>query len=156
MRKKSSRQMHIWAVLCHLLALLWIPLAGLIFLGIPLYLPFFNILGPLIIWLWKRSNSPWVDLQGRESLNFQLSLVIYSLIIIFISLLLVILTCVINLIISHSDHHVDVDNVFGMLSSILFGLIFMIAILQAILVPFAALKAYKGKYYRYPLTIRFL
>ena len=70
--------------------------------------------------------------------------------------MLVILTCVINLIVSHSDNHVDVDNVFAMLSSILFGLIFMIAILQAILVPFTALKAYVGKYYRYPLIIRFL
>lgn len=62
--------MHIWDVLYHLLALVWIPLAGFIFIGIPLYLPFFNILGPLLIWLWKRSNFLWVNLQGRKSLNF--------------------------------------------------------------------------------------
>ena len=154
MRGKSSRQMRIWAVLCHLSALVWIPLAGLIFMGIPLYLPFLNILAPLIIWLWKKSKFPWVDLQGRESLNFQLSLIIYSLVVIFISLLLVVITCVINLIINRSTNHVD--SVFSILSSILFGLIFLVATLQSILVPFAAWKAYKGQHYRYPFTIRFL
>ncbi|MDJ0619337.1 MAG: DUF4870 domain-containing protein [Calothrix sp. MO_192.B10] len=154
MRGKSSRQMQIWAVLCHLSALLWIPLAGLIFVGIPLYLPFLNILGPLIIWLWKKTKFPWVDLQGRESLNFQLSLVIYSLVVIFFSLLLVVITCGINLIINKSTHHVG--DVFRGLSTILLWLLIFIAIVQLILVNFAAFKAYKGQHYRYPFTMRFL
>jgi uncharacterized Tic20 family protein len=154
MREKSSRQMRIWAALCHLSALVWIPLAGLIFLGIPLYLPFLNILGPLIIWLWKKSKFSWVDLQGRESLNFQLSLLIYSLLVILISLFLVVITCGINLIIHRATNHVD--DVFRVLSTILLGLIFLVAILQIILVNFAAYKAYKGQHYRYPFTIRFL
>jgi len=154
MGEKSSRQMRTWAVLCHLSALLWIPLVGLIFLGIPLYLPFLNILGPLIIWLWKKSKFPWVDLQGRESLNFQLSLAIYSLLVILVSLFLVVITCGINLIINKSTHHLN--DVFSVLSMILLGLIILTAILQIMLVNFAAFKAYKGQYYRYPFTVRFL
>ena len=116
--------------------------------------PFLNILGPLIIWLWKKSKFPWVDLQGRESLNFQLSLAIYSLLVILVSLLLVVITCGINLIINQSNHHVN--DVFSVLSMILLGLIIVTAILQIMLVNFAAFKAYKGQHYRYPFTMRFL
>jgi uncharacterized Tic20 family protein len=34
-------------------------------------------IGPLIIWLIKKDTSPYVDAQGKESLNFQLSILIY-------------------------------------------------------------------------------
>src|SRR4051794_33293223 len=33
---------------------------------------FTSFLGPLIIWLMKKDQSPWVDDQGKESLNFQI------------------------------------------------------------------------------------
>ncbi len=39
----------------------WRRLCGLVFLGIPLYLPR-NILAPLIIWQLKKLQYPWVDL----------------------------------------------------------------------------------------------
>lgn len=55
------------AMLCHLLAL-----SGMI--GVPIG----NILGPLIIWLIKKDESALVDENGKESLNFQLSIIIYS------------------------------------------------------------------------------
>ncbi len=70
MKEKPKQQMRIWAMLCHFSALVgWILLFFLVFLGIPLYLPL-NILPPLIIWHFKKSQYPWIDLQGKESLNF--------------------------------------------------------------------------------------
>ena len=33
-------------------------------------------LGPLIVWLAKRSDSPEIDENGKESLNFQISMLI--------------------------------------------------------------------------------
>lgn len=51
-----------WEVLCHISAF-----AG--FIGIP----FGNIVGPLIVWLLKRAESPSVDAHGRAVLNFQIS-----------------------------------------------------------------------------------
>ena len=53
-------------MLCHLLSLT-------LLIGVPLG----NILGPLIIWLIKRDEDPFVDLCGKESLNFQISMTIY-------------------------------------------------------------------------------
>jgi len=50
-----------WAMLCHLSGL-----AGYV-------VPFGNIFGPLIIWLIKRDQSWFVDDQGKEALNFQIS-----------------------------------------------------------------------------------
>ena len=52
---------------CHLSAL-----SGLL-------IPFGNVLGPLILWQMKRSEFPLVEEHGKESLNFQLSALIYLL-----------------------------------------------------------------------------
>ena len=54
-----------WAMLCHLSAF-----AGYFF-------PFGGIIGPLICWLSRRDESSWVNINGRASLNFQLSILLY-------------------------------------------------------------------------------
>ena len=57
-----------WAMFAHLSALI-----GFI-------IPFGNLLGPLIIWLMKKETSPFVDDQGKESLNFQITMLLASLV----------------------------------------------------------------------------
>lgn len=54
------------AVVMHLLGF-----AGFVF-------PFGNLLGPLILWLVKRTDSPLLDRTGKEVLNFQISYTIYA------------------------------------------------------------------------------
>ena len=89
MRGKIKQQIRIWAMLCHLSAMVaWILLVFVVLIGIPLYLPL-NVLAPLIIWRLKKTQYSWVDFQGKESLNFQLSLTFYVLIVVIISLLIV-------------------------------------------------------------------
>ena len=56
-----------WAMLCHLSTLLSYLAGGLTFLG------------PLICWLMKKDSSRFVDYHGKQSLNFQLNILIYSL-----------------------------------------------------------------------------
>ena len=53
-------------MLCHLLAL-----AGFL-------VPFGNIFGPLGMWLVKKDEFPFVSSEGKESLNFQISVTIYA------------------------------------------------------------------------------
>src|SRR5437763_15332925 len=55
-----------WAMLAHLCG----------FAGY--FIPFGNIIGPLIIWMAKREQYPFVDDQAKEALNFQISLTIYA------------------------------------------------------------------------------
>ena len=69
-----------WAMWCHLSAL-----GGLVF-------PFGNVLGPLVLWLTKRDEIPEVDVNGKEALNFQITMTGASVGVWFVSLLLTIAT----------------------------------------------------------------
>ncbi|MGD1874547.1 MAG: DUF4870 domain-containing protein [Mastigocoleus sp.] len=154
MRDKFVNQMRFWGMLCHLSAIAaWMLVIYLLFIGVPLYLPL-NILAPLMIWRYKKAKYPWIDFQGKESLNFQISLTLYTLAFIIISLLILVIAFALSII--------D-NNIFSQVSIIFNGLLFgsLILILaelsfQLFVVNFAALKAYKGEHYRYPFTIRLL
>jgi len=111
----ASSQARTWDMLCHLTAL-----AGFI-------IPFGNLLGPLLIWLIKKNEIPSVDAHGKESLNFQISILIYAI----ISGILVLVL-------------------------IGFVLLFAVGLMSLICVIIASVKASNGVPYRYPLTIRFL
>src|SRR5207248_10883913 len=65
----SSRDVRTWNVLCKATALdgFFVQWAG-------------HILGQLIVWLAKRSDSAEIDEYGKESLNFQISMLIYNVI----------------------------------------------------------------------------
>src|SRR5438105_7768048 len=56
-----------WNILCHASALL----------GAFFHFPG-HLLGPLIVWLAKRDASPEIDAHGKESLNFQISMLVYN------------------------------------------------------------------------------
>jgi len=79
-------QSRTWAMFCHLSALAWIPLAVL---GLPL--PFASILAPLILWAIRREQSEFIDYHGRESMNFQISMFIYGLIIAIVAFILLVI-----------------------------------------------------------------
>ncbi len=112
---RPPQEARTWAMLCHLSSYL-----GYVF-------PFGHILGPLAVWLFKGEKFPLVDDQGKESLNFQLSITIYLL----------------------------VAAIF-ILVVIGFALIALIAVFHFIVVIIAAVRAKDGEKYRYPLTIRFV
>jgi len=68
-QSEEQKNHRMWAMFCHL--------SGLLFLtGIP----FANILGPLVIWLIKKNEMPLVNENGKEALNFQISMTIYALV----------------------------------------------------------------------------
>lgn len=120
----TSRQAYTWGMLCHLSALLgflWFPLSSL------MPLPFGHLLGPLVFWLLKKNDYPFVDEQGKESLNFQLSMTIYG---VLASMLILVL--------------------------IGFFMIVVLAVVDVVLVVIASVKASNGESYKYPFTIRFV
>jgi uncharacterized Tic20 family protein len=86
-----------------------------------------SVLGPLIIWLSKRETSPYVDDQGKEALNFQLTLLLGF----FIATLISMVTCGVGAVLYIPL--VVIDVVFGIL---------------------AAVASSRGEYYRYPVSIR--
>jgi uncharacterized Tic20 family protein len=104
-----------WAMLCHLSAF-----AGFFF-------PFGGIIGPLICWLSKRDESSWVNINGRNSLNFQLSILLYF-----------VLAAPLCLII------------------IGIPIIMALGVLKVVCLIIASVKASKGELFRYPLMIPFI
>lgn len=113
---KKEREARLWGMFCHLAALS-------VYIGVP----FGNIIGPLVIWLIKKEEHPFVEEQGRESLNFQISMTIYFIVAGILVFVLI-----------------------GIL------LLIALAILNLVFVIIASIRASNGEPYRYPLTIQFI
>jgi|SRR5437868_245169 len=105
-----------WAVACHLSAL-----AGLLVWGVGI------ILGPLIVWLIKKDTLPFVSDQGREALNFQITVFLAG----------VVCTALIWVLIG-------------------IPLLVALAVFDLVFIIIAAVKASEGVEYRYPISLRLI
>ena len=123
MPSKEERQ---WAMFAHLSALV----GGLLTSAIGGW-GFF--IGPLVIWLMKKDEMPFVADQAKEALNFNIMVSAIFLIL----LAMTILTLGIGILISGP-------------------LMLIIGIAALVLIIIAAIKANEGIAYRYPLTIRLI
>ena len=132
----ESKKSGMWPEMCHLGMLL-----GML-------VPLGNLLGPLGIWLWKRKSDPEIDYHGRESLNFQLSLTLYT----FVLLIVFIPVFGFSLI----DPSLEKMRLGMGALALLVVPILVISVGSLILVIIAAIKANSGIRYRYPLTLRFI
>ena len=120
MAREPDSDARMWAMFTHL--------AGLAFL-LPVVPGIGSIIGPLIIWLLKKDQYPFVDDQGKEALNFQITMFIYGAV-----AGLLVLVCI------------------GIV------LLPAVIIADIVLIVLAAMKANEGYAYRYPypLIIRFI
>jgi uncharacterized Tic20 family protein len=107
--------------------------------------PFGGVVGPLVFWELKKRESDFVDKNGKEAINFNLSFLLYSFI-----LGLSIIPFAFRSIFSEM-HHIDL---FGILS--VGSIIGVLGIIKFVLIIFAAIKANQGEVYKYPLTIKFI
>jgi uncharacterized Tic20 family protein len=95
------------------------------------------VIGPLVVWLVKREDHPFVEDQAREALNFQISVLIYAIVGGIAALIFALATLGMGL--------------FVVLP--VAGLFIVVAFLLPI---YAAIKASDGERYRYPFTMRLL
>ncbi|MBA7480382.1 hypothetical protein ES707_15836 [subsurface metagenome] len=114
--KEVNKDARMWAMICHLagLAGIIVPMIG-------------NVVAPLIVWQIKKEEDPFIDEQGKEAVNFQISMSLYMLICIPLCFI-----CI---------------GAFLVPAVAIFYLIFLLI---------AAVNANNGHHYRYPLTIRFI
>ena len=103
-----------WAMFCHYSAFFWflVPMIG-------------NVVGPLIVWQLKKDLDPFVNEQGKEALNFQIT---FSLAMIVCGILAWV--------------------VIG------FPLMLLVSISALVLTIIAGIKANAGEAYRYPICWR--
>ncbi|MFS0776508.1 DUF4870 domain-containing protein [Neobacillus sp. 3P2-tot-E-2] len=86
---------------------------------------FFPIIGPLVIWLLKKDESSFINYHGREYFNFFISYTVYSVI-------------------------------SGILIFLIVGifLLWILGLMALVFTIIAAVKAYEGNEYRFPLIFR--
>ncbi|MFW6042810.1 MAG: DUF4870 domain-containing protein [Marinilabiliaceae bacterium] len=102
-----------WGMYCHLAGF-----AGLL-------IPFGNVLGPLLIWIIKKEEYPFVEVEGKEALNFQITVSIAAIIAGLLSVVLIGIPLLIAIVI--------------------LAIIFMIK---------AIMETNEGRPYRYPFNLR--
>lgn len=111
-----DKDARMWGMFCHLSALAMFTC-----------IPFANVLGPFIIWMIKKNDMPFVDDQGKESVNFQITMAIAGIICFILTFLGI---------------------------GIFLGLALMVANLVFIII--ASMKANEGEKYRYPFAFRLI
>lgn len=104
-----------WAMFAHLSAL------------VGYVIPFGSIIGPLLIWQIKKNEMPFVDDQGKEALNFQITIAIVAIVCIILIVVLI-----------------------GIL------LLPIVALVDLIFIVVASIAANNGQAYRYPFSIRLI
>jgi uncharacterized Tic20 family protein len=117
--QQSSPDDNTWAIAAHIGALVAAWFA-------------FGFLAPLIVMLVK-SDSPYVRRHAVESLNFQISILIYGVVGAIVAFVVALVTFGIGLLV-----------------------IVPVAIAVLVLIILATMAASRGEDYRYPLTIRFI
>lgn len=127
-------------------------------------IPFGNYIIPLVLWQANTKDS-FVSKNGKEALNFQLSLLVYGVALVLISIPFGIYT-IANLpydtygdfVINEDDIINNIQNITGIV--ILGGLVALCAviafIIEIVCAIVASTKASEGESYSYPLTIRFI
>lgn len=110
-----TAQSKTWAMASHMSAYV-------VFLGIPL-----PLVGPLVMWLLKRDDDPFVEHHAREALNFNISIMLYT----FVAGVLVL--AVVGIV-----------------------LLPIVLVAWFVLTIVAGIRASNGEPYRYPMTIRFV
>lgn len=100
-------------------------------LGVP------GVLGPLIVWILAREGRWYVDDQGKEAVNFQLSILIYGVGLALAALVLAVPTLGVAIVLA----------VIAGVALFVFWIVITII---------AAVRATNGEVFRYPLTARLL
>jgi len=121
MVRRTSKEERTWGMLCHLAAL-----AGFL----PM-MPFLAVAGPLVVWLVKKDEYPFVNTQGKAAINFQISMLIYGAFAILLAL-----AC----------------------GSLGIGIVLFLAVVisDLILTIIAAIKANEGESFQYPVSFTFI
>ncbi|WP_299390082.1 DUF4870 domain-containing protein [uncultured Gelidibacter sp.] len=125
-------------------------------------IPFGNFIGPVILWMTNKEKSEFVDAHGKQAINFQISILLYAVILAAITIPVLLLSVLgsVNILDFNDFDTIQFDFVnFSplLITAFSLGLLAVIGfILELVFIVVASLKARDGELYNYPLTINFL
>ncbi len=126
--------------------------------------PFGNFIIPILLWTVNKDKSEFIDRHGKEAINFQLSILLYTIILGTLSIPFFIFNIFgdasFHDFIHFNDLNINISEPGGFRTLIGASFIGVIALvgffLEIVFTISAAIKANKGEVYKYPLTIRFI
>ncbi|OWP84204.1 hypothetical protein BWK59_06575 [Flavobacterium davisii] len=127
-----------------------------------LIFPLTNYIIPIIIWNTKKKESSFIDFHGKQIINFQLSILLYTIIAIAIAI-----PCTIGNILSNfswkeiEKGHFELEslvsyNLSAIFAIVCFVMIILLKTIEFFYIIYGAIKAHEGFFLKYPLTINFL
>ena len=133
------------------------------------FFPFGNFIFPLLLWTSNKNESDFIDYNGKQAINFQISILLYSIVVGALVFTFTLFTAwdfaeFINLF-EHNRHHIDLDLNFNNpisfgSSLILMGVAGVFALALFVLDLFCTItatsKANEGIKYEYPFSINFI
>lgn len=128
-------------------------------------IPFGNFVTPLLIWAFNGKKSDFVNHHSKQVINFQLSLFLYSVILVIIAVPLLLYTLFKNVAVSeltasnnYFEEHWDIANISGLaiIGIVFVMLIAALKIIEIFLVIYGAVKASNGEIWNYPMSINFI
>ncbi|QEE49567.1 DUF4870 domain-containing protein [Flavobacterium alkalisoli] len=128
------------------------------------FIPLGNFIFPVIIWSIKKQESKFVDYNGKQIINFQLSLLVYSLLLVIIAVPLLLYTVFSGMDFNSIDAFNNMEQQFttGRISgiaaiAIIAAVLFItLKFVEFFLIIYASVKNSNGENYNYPFTIKFI
>jgi uncharacterized protein len=141
----SAQSERTWAALCHMVAF-----AGFV-------IPFGHIVGPLAMWMLRREDSPLIDEQGKEAINFQMSTTLYFVVIVTGMILVLLATAAGLFTWAVGGPMPGALFPINVTIAVMGGLALLaLAVFNFIAVVVAAARTSSGERFRYPLSIGFI
>jgi len=127
-------------------------------------IPFGNYIIPILLWTINKEKSNFIDKHGKEAINFQLSILLYTIILGTLSIPFFVFNMFgdisFNDFFHLNDFHINFSEPGGfrtLIGASFIGIIALIGFfLEIVFIITASIKANKGETYSYPLTIRFI
>ncbi|MFH6769913.1 DUF4870 domain-containing protein [Gaetbulibacter aquiaggeris] len=125
-------------------------------------IPLGNFIGPIILWVSNKDKSEFVDAHGKQAINFQISILLYAIILGTISIPFFIFNLFsgFDFIDFHGlhDFHLNIGKPSPLLyiGGALGGLAILGFVLELVFIIKASLEARDGELYQYPFTINFI
>ncbi|MFD1615221.1 DUF4870 domain-containing protein [Gelatiniphilus marinus] len=125
-------------------------------------IPFGNFIGPIVLWSVNKNKSEFIDAHGKQAINFQMSILLYAVILgtLTIPFFIFKIFSGLDFIDFNGFHNFHIN--IGKPSPLLYiggalGALAVVGfILELVFIVIASLKARDGELYQYPLTINFL
>lgn len=131
------------------------------------FFPFGNFIFPLLLWVTNKDKLSFVDAHGKQAINFQISILLYSMVLGIIAIPIVLMAgwefIGFTNLLEHNSHDLDfnIRHLPGLgRNAIFLGIISVLGIglllTDIVCTIIATIRATEGQLYRYPLSITFL